>query len=265
MNTVEQSNMLAASICSGKYRYLYGGKDKPYTSALVSQLAKSYPSVFNATIKALAYADADKGYTAIDCSGFVCKVLGIGVSAMGSAQLRQTAIKRLKVSKANAKPGMVLWRSGHVAYVGKDLKIYEAQSTKNDMKVSTWEQRSSSFTELLIVKGSALSKENTVNSISTVAKNPYVRPSTNICSKAVAQKKKLKNYISKDTGNSSFVKWVQFELKEAGCKGKDGKDLKIDGDFGTNSDFALATYQASCKITVDHICGSNTIRLLEKN
>lgn len=263
MSTVDQSNKLAIEICNGNYRYLYGGKDQPYTSTLVSQLASRYPSVFKTSIKTAAYADADKGYIAIDCSGFVCKVLSIGVSCMGSSQLRQTAVKRLKVLKSNAKPGMVLWRNGHVAYVGKDLNIYEAQSTKNDMKVSTWEKRASSFKELLIVKGSALANEN-INSIID-NKNPYTKPVVYVCSKSIAQKKKLKNYLCKDTSATSSVKWVQYELREAGCKGKNGKDLTIDGDFGTNSDYALVQFQLSSKLSADHICGTNTIKALERD
>jgi len=155
VNTVSESNKLAKEMCSKdtKYRYLYGGKGQKYTSALVRQLASAYPSFYD-PIK-YAMEDADKGYLAIDCSGFVCKVLGI--TSAGSSGLKSNAVKRLSVTKANAKPGMVLWKQGHVAYVGEDLKIYEAAGTTIDLKVSTWDKRAGAFSLLLICKGSALS------------------------------------------------------------------------------------------------------------
>lgn len=257
MKTIIESNQLANQILkSNKYRYLYGGKDEPYTVALVNKMAKLYPNIFTSSLKALALEDAGKGYTAIDCSGFVCKVLGI--SNMGSSQLRQTAIKRLPVKKENAKPGMALWRNGHIAYVGEDLKIYEAAGTKADLTCKTWENRASAFTELLIVKGSALATNKDIP-IPVKEKNPYKKPTVNVCLVSTAKRAKLKSYTNK----GEAVKWVQFELNEAGCVGKDGKPLTVDGKFGSNSDFALRSFQSSCKITVDGICGATTVKYLE--
>lgn len=156
-NTIEQSNELAKSMCTSGYRYLYGGKGQDYTTALVNKFAALYPKVYTAYIKAEALKNADKGYKAIDCSGFVCKVLGI--SNMGSAQLRDAAERHLSVSRENAKPGMAIWHPGHIAYIGEDLKIYEAASTKAGMRISSFESRANAFKELLVVKGSALAEE----------------------------------------------------------------------------------------------------------
>ena len=161
-NSVKKSNKLAKEICNGGYRYLYGAKGENYTTALVNKFASLYPSVFTPSLKSLALKDADKGYKGIDCSGFVCKVLG--VPAMGSSQMKNTAVKSYAVSKANAKPGMALWRNGHIAYVGDNLRIYEAKSTAQDMCISTWESRASAFTALIIVKGSALANGSTASS-----------------------------------------------------------------------------------------------------
>lgn len=238
MRTVEQSNARAKEMCASGYRYLYGGKGQLYTTALVKSLHKLYPSCVPLTE---ALKEADKGYRAIDCSGFVCDVLGI--SNMGSAQLRSTAVKRLSVSKANAKPGMVLWRSGHVAYVGEDLKIYEAAGTKTDMKVSTFDNRSGAFTELLVVKGSALA----VGGTSAKKKNPYTEPTRVI------------NYRRISIMKGDDVRWVQFELVEAGY------DIEIDGKFGPASDKAIRAFQSSCKITVDGKCGPTTRKYLKAN
>ena len=156
-NSIKKSNELAKSMCASgtKYRYLYGGKGQEYTTALVKRLAAQYPSYYGNL--QLALADADKGYYAIDCSGFVCKVLGI--SNASSSMMKSDAVAVLSVSKENAKPGMALWKQGHIAYVGEDLKIYEAAGTAEDLKVSTWSKRSGGFTKLLIVKNSALAEE----------------------------------------------------------------------------------------------------------
>lgn len=157
MRTIKESNQIAKQTCDNtKYRYLYGGKDQEYTKALVDSLAKAYPSVYSSVYK-LAMQDADKGYKAIDCSGFVCKVLGI--ANQGSGQIKANAYKTYSVVKANAKEGMALWKSGHIAYVGEGLKVYEACSTSTDMKVSDFDKRASAFTHLLVVKGSALEEE----------------------------------------------------------------------------------------------------------
>lgn len=178
MNTIAQANAIAKSMCASGYKYLYGGKGQNYTKALVNQLSALYPSVFTPSLKAEAMKDADKGYKAIDCSGFVCSVLGI--TQTGSAGLKTNAVKCLSVSKANAKPGMVLWKSGHVAYVGDDLKIYEAQSTATDMKVSTWEKRASAFTYLLIAKGSALAQPTPAPVVTSGTFPKYSGTSTDI-------------------------------------------------------------------------------------
>lgn len=58
------------------------------------------------------------------------------------------------------------------------------------------------------------------------------------------------------TGND--VKLLQRLLKSNGCKGEDEEKLKIDGDAGGNTIFALRTYQKKKKLTVDGCCGPNT-------
>lgn len=266
MNSISTSNQLATKMCASGYRYLYGAKDQDYTSALVNKLAKAYPSTFTTSLKAEAMKDADKGYKAIDCSGFVCKVLGI--SNIGSAQLRQTATKRLSVSKANAKPGMVLWKQGHVAYVGEGLKIYEAASTKTDMKVSSFESRSGHFTELLIVKGSALasgsagtttstsSTSSTSTTTSARKTNPYTEPTVTVTSKAQALKMGCKTYITSGDG----VRWIQFELVEAGYT-----EVSIDGKCGPITVNAIIKFQKSCKIVADGLAGKGTRTKLKAN
>ena len=75
-------------------------------------------------------------------------------------------------------------------------------------------------------------------------------------------------YISNISGNisksssASTIKKVQTALKALKIKGKDGKDLAIDGKWGTNTDYAVKQFQKSTKyggkITADGIIGKNT-------
>lgn len=153
MKTVAECNAKAIEMMDG-YKYLYGAKGQLYTSKLVESLAKQYPSKFTAALKKEALKDADKGYKAGDCSYFVCSVLGI--SQVGSTAIKNKAVQLLKINKADAKPGMAIWKSGHIGYIGDDLKIYEFRNTTRDTCVSSWDARAKDFTYMFVVKGSPL-------------------------------------------------------------------------------------------------------------
>ena len=55
------------------------------------------------------------------------------------------------------------------------------------------------------------------------------------------------------------VKWLQYELVEAGYK------LTIDGDFGKNTNSALLKFQKSAKLEQDGKCGPATRKALKAN
>ena len=70
--------------------------------------------------------------------------------------------------------------------------------------------------------------------------------------------------ISKDNGFNRkgqvlTLQRLLNELKEGkGYPGKDGKKLTLDGDFGTNTDYAIRSYQKAHNLTVDGICGKES-------
>lgn len=138
-------------------KYLYGGNGQKYTTALVNKLAKQYPGMYTAALKKEALKDANKGYIAADCSYLVSAALGI--ARTNSSQIRSKAIKALPIIKAEAREGMALWRDGHVAYIGDDLKVYEMRSTKADASILPFDKRANDFTYMFIVKGSYLDQE----------------------------------------------------------------------------------------------------------
>ena len=72
------------------------------------------------------------------------------------------------------------------------------------------------------------------------------------------------SYLGKTgyTNPSAQVKTVQRLLNALGYKGKDGKALTVDGDFGTNTDYAVKAFQTKNKATADGVVGPVTWKLL---
>lgn len=72
------------------------------------------------------------------------------------------------------------------------------------------------------------------------------------------------NYLAASgyTNSAAQVKTVQRLLNALGYKGKDGKALAVDGDFGTNTAYAVKAYQTSQKITADGVIGAVTWKRL---
>lgn len=56
----------------------------------------------------------------------------------------------------------------------------------------------------------------------------------------------------------SWVKTLQQELNARGMKGADGKTLTVDGDFGSNTQYAVKSWQTREKIGVDGVVGPIT-------
>ena len=106
------------------------------------------------------------------------------------------------------------------------------------------------------------SKTTTTASKSTTSKNK----STN--KKPSTSKSKTAGYISGISATitskspSSYIKKVQTALKNLGFKGKDKKTLTVDGIWGTNTDYAVKSFQKINKyggaIKADGIIGKNT-------
>lgn len=71
------------------------------------------------------------------------------------------------------------------------------------------------------------------------------------------------NYLGVDYTNiAAQVKTVQRLLNAFSCKGKDGKTLTVDGVFGTNTEYAVKTFQKKKNASADGIVGPVTWKLL---
>ena len=64
--------------------------------------------------------------------------------------------------------------------------------------------------------------------------------------------------LRKGMKNIEAIKTLQRLLIAYGYKGKNGKDLEVDGSFGGNTDFAVREYQEAEKLEVDGVVGRGT-------
>lgn len=173
-----------AQVIVKTHRYLYGAKGQPYTKELVNRLAKAYPKTFTAALKKEAMKDANKGYLAGDCSYLVCAAMGL--SMINSTGLKNKAVMKLRPQKSVAQEGMCLWKEGHVAYIGDDLKVYEMKSTAADGRVSSFDARAKNFEYMFVVKDSPLYYENQKSSQSNACYPVYTGKSNSIVESLIA-------------------------------------------------------------------------------
>lgn len=204
--------------------YVYGakGEDGKLTLSKLNWLRRNYPGIVTSSYynKAKKYV----GKVCCDCSS-LANSWYCGVKYQyGSAQLYQKAKKRMPIKNWKKFPiGTILYKEGHVGvYIG-DGKVIEAKGinfgvVKTNISSTKWKYG------LLMpwIDYSTGAKRIT----KAKKKNPYNKPS-----------KTLKRG-SKGEG----VKWVQFELNEAGYT-----KLVIDGKYGISTENTVKKFQRSCK------------------
>lgn len=216
--------------------YVYGAKgaNGKFTETKLNFLARNYPSVF--TKNYIAKARKFIGKVCCDCSGLVSWYTG---KEIGSAQLYQTAKTRTRINKndlSGIPVGAVLWKEGHVGvYVGNGYLVEEMGIDYGCVKTKVKDRTFTHYLTFSYMTYNTKKKETTKTTV-VVKKNPYRKPT--------------KQVKFGDTGES--VKWVQYELNEAGYK------IAIDGIFGTATLSAVRKFQKSCKITVNGLVGTKT-------
>ena len=214
--------------------YVYGAKGSYGVLTLnhLNTLSKSYPNIFTSSY--IAKAKKYVGKVCTDCSGLQSWYTG---KIIGSAQMYSTASSRIPISQIKSVPiGATLWKSGHVGIYLGNGKVAEAKGINygtviSDVKSTAWK------CALLFDYIDYESKPVTVETKKT---NPYTQPKSTL----------------RKGAKGEGVKWVQWELQEAGY------DLSkyggIDGDFGSGTYLLVKKFQQSCKIAVDGIVGLNT-------
>ena len=234
--------------------YFYGAKLCILTKAYMSKMHSLYPKTVTLTYMAKAEKNGQLGKVNTDCSGLIG---GFRKKQIGSSQLYQTAKKRLPIADIkNFAPGVVLWKSGHVGiYIGKEKGVPMCIEAKGiDYGVVKTKVSSTNWQYGLTFDDIDYTYKVEVEGTSKLP-NPYKEP-TELIRKG-----------SKGEG----VKWVQFELIEAGYDKeftyhkKTYSGVTVDGDAGKITDAAIRAYQGSCKVTVDGIVGKVTRDLLKAN
>lgn len=234
--------------------YVYGAKLSygVFTQGQLNSLARSYPSTFTCTY--IAKAKKYVGRVCTDCSGLISGYTG---RLMGSAQMYSTASKRIPIAQIESMPvGAVMWKSGHVGVYQGDGKVVEAKginygTIESNVKDTAWKygllydyiNYDSAPSEKPSSGGNGVKNEHT-----STGKNPYPQPV---------------NKIIKKGNTGTDVKWVQWELEEAGY------DLSasggIDGKFGATTDKYVKAFQKSCKLTQDGQVGPKTQKAFINN
>lgn len=221
--------------------YFYGSKMKVLTETFMQQMHKQYPSTVTNSYMNKARKKGQVGKICVDCSGLIG---AYRQKQIGSAQLYQTAYTRLPVNEhehwAN---GVVCWREGHVGVfcrIDGAEKVIEAKGINygtvvSDFVPSKW-TCGLTFSDMEYVY-----EVNLAGQATWKQPNPYPVPTRTL----------YKGCKGDD------VKWLQFELNEAGFK------LDIDGSFGSKTEKAVAEYQASCKLAVDKRVGPETRKALK--
>lgn len=232
--------------------YFYGCKMSLLTSDFADRMHKTYPKVVTSTY--IAKARKKKQFLTIntDCSGLPGAFRG---KQLGSAQLYATAYTRMPISNIkDFAPGVILWKSGHVGvYIGMENGIPMCVEAKGiDYGVIKSRVASTNWQCGLTFSDLDYTYDKTVAG-TWKGTNPYVEPS------AIIQKG------SKGSG----VKWLQWELREAGYDrvfsygGRMYGAVVVDGDAGKITDAAIRAFQASCKIKVDGKVGEITRAFLK--
>ena len=236
--------------------YFYGSKFQygNLTESYMQKMHNAYPKTVTTSYMKKARTKGQVGKPNTDCSGLVSGYTGV---IIGSYQMYQQAYTRLPISKyKDFADGTVVWRSGHVGvFFTLNGKYYVAEAKGIDYGTVISDFDQSKWSYGLTFKELTYSYEkNLSGEASWKGKNPYTEPT-----------KTVKRYCK-----GEYVKWVQWELREAGFdrpftyNGKTYDAVEIDGDAGKITDAAIRAFQASCKITVDGKCGPTTREYLKE-
>lgn len=227
--------------------YFYGSKMSVLTEAYISQMHSLYPNVVTNAYMSKARNKGQVGKINTDCSGLPG---AYRQKQIGSSQLYQTAYTRLPIGNVrDLAPGVILWKSGHVGvYIGMENGVPMCVEAKG-IEYGVVKTKTSSTNWQCGLTFSDIDYTYDVKVPGTwKGENPYKEP-TKIVQKG---------------SKGEDVKWVQWELREAGFDrafsygGRMYEAVLIDGDAGKITDAAIRAYQASCKIAVDGKVGPVT-------
>lgn len=246
--------------------YAWGAFGSPISRTLVSGKAKQYPAwytdnkVNNVFLPLYGRKPSAWGF---DCVGLVKGVLWgwngdssktYGGAVYGSNSVpdisADTMISRctnVSTDFSSIAIGEFLWMKGHCGvYIGNGLAVESTPAWKNGVQITACNCYKSGYKTRYWTKHGKL---------------PYVSYEGSqkaSSSKEVSDKVTIELSVLRQGSKGATVKALQRLLKSLSYKGKDGKALTVDGDFGANTHYALKAYQKAQDLEADGICGKNT-------
>ena len=235
--------------------YWYGTFGKYSNATLLAQKRAQYPKYYDQSKYKVKFTD-QYGQKVHDCAGLLKGALWCsevnGKPLYDSAQdleansfINSGCAETGSISTLPEVKGLILWREEHLGiYVGDGYCI-EARGHDYGVilsKVSEGKWQKWGKCKWVIY-------ENTPTPQPTPVSNKTGTLTALVCKKG-----------TKDPA----VKNLQLLLNGKGFTGKDAQKLTIDGDFGSNTDYAVRNFQLAKNLEVDGIVGSKTWEALLK-
>ena len=242
--------------------YAWGMFGSAITIATVTAKAKQYPAWYTQQKIVSVFTPIYRNGALVwgfDCVGLIKAVLwgwnGDTGKTYGGAVYASGGVPDLSADKmigvcsdvgsnfSNVAVGEFLWMKGHCGiYVGNGQVVESTPKWKNGVQITSLSARK------WLKHG----------------KLPYVEYDGEPIAKEASTVVVVHLSVLQKGSTGREVKTLQRLLKALGYKGSDGKVLAVDGDFGSNTDYALRAYQGNKRLSVDGVCGKNTWNMLLK-
>ena len=238
--------------------YAWGMFGTPITKSTVTGKAEQYPNWYTDSKISSVFAPIYRSNSLVwgfDCVGLVKGVLwgwnGDSTKAYGGAVYASNGVPDISadamINKCSnvllLRRGCFLWMKGHCGvYIGNGQVVEATPQWNNGVQITDLNARK--WTKY--------------------GKLPYIEYDVEDKVEEARKTVKIELTVLQKGSKGSEVKTLQRLLKTLTYKGKDGKVLAIDGDFGSNTDYSLRSYQQTKGLSVDGICGLYTWESLLK-
>ena len=250
---------LKAIATNQKTVYAWGMFGSTITKVSIEAKAKQYPYWYTSQKINNIFAPIYRGNDTVwgfDCVGLIKGVLwgwsgdqsksygGAAYASNGVPDISADAMigrcKGVSTDMNNISVGEFLWMKGHCGiYIGNGNVVESTPKWNGGVQIT------------------ALSARNWLKH----GKLPYVEYDK---TEEVRSTVTVELSVLRSGSKGEEVKTLQRLLNSLSFKGKDGGVLTIDGDLGSNTEYALRAYQKAKGLAVDGICGKNSWNSLLK-
>ena len=196
--------------------------------------------------------------TAVQYAAYKCKQFGWSVN--GSSVISHKEGNAKGIASAHGDPDEIwkLVKSRKLTMDGFRADVKKAMKGKNPIKPAPKNLATSNS-----IKGES-NRDRFVRTFKAHLNSDYGTQFTNTPEYTKEMQEVIKKHNIKKGSPKHVTKHIQFWLNKMGYKGKDGKELSIDGDFGNNTEYATKKLQKDLKLTADGIIGTGTVSAIIK-